>query len=358
MADGTKIEWTDATWNPIRARNRETGGVGHYCVHVSEGCRNCYAERMQPRFRNPVRYAAQDRGKVELFLDENALAQPLRWREPRMVFVCSVTDLFLEDHSDEWIDSVFAVMALCPQHTFQVLTKRPERMREYVEGAEDRIRSEIFDDIPPYDAAPKWWERTAKNEYRLRLNWPLPNVWLGVSVEDQGTANERIPPLLESPALVRFVSAEPLLGPIDLSGHLPWGCSAPTCPCKTKAECKELGLDWVICGGESGPGARPMHPDWARSLKRQCRASGVPFFFKQWGEWADYRQIGAAGWERETYRDDGRALIRGSLFLRGKPMFGGKAWPTKPMDKGVLLVRAGKKCAGRHLDGRVWNGMP
>ena len=331
MADGSKIEWTDATWNPIRARNRETGGTGHYCVHVSEGCRNCYAERMQPRFRNPVRYAAQDREKVELFLDRKTLEQPLRWREPRMVFVCSMTDLFLEDHTDEWIDSVFAVMALCPQHTFQVLTKRPERMRSYMEGAEDRIRSETYDDIPPYDAAPEWWERTARNEYRLRLNWPLPNVWLGVSIEDQETANGRIPILLETPSAVRFVSAEPLLARVDLRRWMnDWGCErcgyggshtddhcsecgwvgdsgpAEYAPCPDCGEplsdyyaCPKCGatnetgfgvtitgrtlgqVDWIICGGESGLGGRPMHPDWARSLKRQCQAAGVPFFMKQ-----------------------------------------------------------------------------
>ena len=140
MADGSKIEWCDSSWNPIRARNRETGGVGHYCVHVSEGCRNCYAERMQPRFRNPIRYAAQDREKVDLFLDEKTLTQPLHWRKPRHVFVCSMTDLFLDDHLDEWIDCVFAVMALAPQHVYQVLTKRPERMREYLTDTEVGMR--------------------------------------------------------------------------------------------------------------------------------------------------------------------------------------------------------------------------
>ena len=152
MADRTTIEWCrgedgrlGATWNPIRARNLETDGIGHYCVHVSEGCRNCYAERMQPRFRNFTRYAVQDRGKIELFLHDDALTQPLRWRKPRHVFVCSMTDLFLDDHADEWIDRVFAVMALCPQHTFQVLTKRPERMRKHMrdEGTPFRVAQEM-----------------------------------------------------------------------------------------------------------------------------------------------------------------------------------------------------------------------
>ena len=355
MADGTKIEWTDATWNPIRARNRETGGVGHYCVHVSEGCRNCYAERMQPRFRNPIRYAAQDREKVNLFLDRKTLEQPLRWREPRMVFVCSMTDLFLEDHPDEWIDAVFAVMALCPQHTFQVLTKRPERMREYMASIDngDGARLEgLRNALIEYMAQKIYYQRTGEDPLMwLAVNLPLPNVWLGVSTENQAAANRRIPPLLDTPALVRFVSAEPLLGPADLTFYMSefeTDNNGPTYP----------GLDWIIVGGESGPGARPMHPDWARSFRDQCQGAGVPFFFKQWGEWVDYRQIGSTGWEQETYRDDGRALIRGSLFHRGRPMFDGRSWPTKPMDKGVLLVRAGKRRAGRHLDGRVWDERP
>src|SRR3990167_1499279 len=128
MGATTGIEWTDATWNPIRARNKDTDGVGHFCEHVSEGCRNCYAERMQPRFGNPIRYAAQDREKVELFLDEEVLTAPLRWRKPRMIFVCSMTDLFADFVPDDWIDRVFDVM-LQTDHKYQVLTKRAERMR-------------------------------------------------------------------------------------------------------------------------------------------------------------------------------------------------------------------------------------
>ena len=200
------------------------------------------------------------------------LDQPLRWKKPRHIFVCAHSDLFHEKVPDEWIDQVFGVMALCPQHVFQVLTKRPRRMRSYVL---DRCCDDSGDLL----------ESIANSVYGLSeasldeiddavLKWPLPNVWHGTSVEDQLTANQRIPLLLETPAAVRWISAEPLLeevtvfsldGPVDVYK----GMESP--------------LHWVVCGGESGPRARPMHPDWARSMQDQCEAAGVPFFFKQWG---------------------------------------------------------------------------
>ena len=557
----TKIEWTDETWTPIRARNRETGGVGHFCVHVSPGCQHCYAERMQPRFGNPVRFAAQDRERVDLFLDEKVLAKPLHWRRSRMIFVCSMTDLFADFVPDEWIDKVMAVMALCPQHTFQVLSKRPARMQNYLsspktvariaalvehathgqrndlaakrairdrsqwanlahseasrarrdEGrrlsqrgenqsvpasasgisdqgrlssshgdnrwSEDRHRrsshslgeSERPDSRGSDDQSQKRSQGgqpaeqsrardlfgTAHSRHRglerkseptegqqtsedvssrggcsgdtsvaagrlndqgdsralrhedqgdfrdlqpedleAHLDWPLPNMWAGTSCEDQARADERIPHLLDTPAAVRFVSAEPLLSHLDLS---PWlgsenenhegggiglsgssdgrtgnrrsghdlasvgaslesmgeddgGDPMPTTPSGARRrrlssstrddrpqesvgmrapvgvaplsradtgraydqsqgraqetessrqpgardhiatsaardpipgmEAREK-LSWVIVGGESGPNARPMHPDWARSIRDQCQAAGVPFFMKQ-----------------------------------------------------------------------------
>ena len=265
MADKSKIEWTDATWNPFRAYNLETGGRGHFCVHHSPGCQFCYAERQQPRFKNPVRYAAQDAKKVEIYLDLDILQKPHGWRRPRMVFVCSMTDLFYEGHSFEDIEKVWHIMEDAPQHTFQVLTKRPDRMREYL-------------------AAHHWTGKV------------YMNIWLGTSVEDQQRANERTPHLLAIPTnSVRFLSVEPLLGPVDLEkwcfdrGAMIRSLTRPpTLLNRDQADAvTAYPLDWIIVGGESGPlrKARPMNPDWVRGIRDQCREGGVPFFFKQWGAW-------------------------------------------------------------------------
>ena len=287
----TKIEWTDETWNPIRARNRETGGVGHFCVHVSPGCAGCYAERLQARFGNPVRYAAQDAEKVELFLDEDVLMQPLRWRKPRQVFVCSMTDLFLEAVPDAWIDKVFAVMGLAPQHTFQVLTKRAERMKEFMtlrvqgpwagrahtvddDGTERdmtdvrfRLLSttiDLFPRCPPaaLNRAIKWQDEHYPEGAGFIRKWPLPGIWLGVSIE--GPAYwARAEHLKQTPAAVRFLSIEPLIEGLGTHVRI------------------VDDMDWVIVGGESGPKARPMEPEWAREIRDQCRRASVPFFMKQ-----------------------------------------------------------------------------
>jgi protein gp37 len=257
MGEKSKIEWTDATWNPIRARQTVPGvafkpKIGWHCEHVSEGCRNCYAETMNRRLGTGLDFKPGHRSDVEIFLDEKMLLAPLRWTKPRRIFVNSMTDTFAEFVKDEWLDRMFAVMALAARHTFQVLTKRPERMREFCTSG-----------------------------------WPLPNVWLGVSAEDQATADERIPLLLETPAAVRFVSLEPLLGPIDLF-HIeePSGLTFNALSKKEGISFRGRGLDWAIVGGESGPHARPMHPEWARDIRDQCAAAATPFFFKQWGEWA------------------------------------------------------------------------
>lgn len=233
MGNQSKIEWTDATWNPIRG-----------CSEVSEGCRNCYAMRQAHRFDKPGGpYEGLTRvsgGEIkwtnEVRLVPELLDQPLHWRKPKRIFVNSMSDLFHEKVPDHFIMQVFVTMQKAPQHIYQILTKRPKRMREWVRHFTDREPA---------------------------------NVWLGVSCEDQKTANERIPLLLQTPAAIRWISAEPLLGAIDMNGI-------------RNAECGAA-LDWVVAGGESGPSARPMHPDWARSLRDQCLAAGVPFFFKQWG---------------------------------------------------------------------------
>ena len=338
MSDGTHIEWTDASWTPIRAVNKTTGGQGHFCVHVSPGCKNCYAERMQPRFGNRIRYAAQDREQVDLVLDEKMLTKPLRWRKPRRVFVCSMTDLFLEDHSDEWIDRMFAVMALCETHTFQILTKRPERMRDYLAVMEHEDQLERWCDAAvAISGDPKAEDCVAD------IDWPLSNVWCGVSVEDQERADERIPLLLDTPAAGRFVSAEPLLGPITLTmlhydgitninalnGH-----HGITMPMRGRGQM----LSWVIVGGESGPGARPMNPDWARSLRDQCQSAFVPFFLKQWGSWVT---------EDQSPLD---IVLPGEFWL---------PWADcRGRGDQTAVYRVGKKRAGRLLDGRTWDEYP
>ncbi|OGT55081.1 MAG: hypothetical protein A3E01_10110 [Gammaproteobacteria bacterium RIFCSPHIGHO2_12_FULL_63_22] len=287
MGDKSKIEWTDATWNPV------TG-----CTHVSEGCRNCYAERVLPR-------TGQSFDKVVCHPDR--LNAPLHWRKPRRIFVNSLSDLFHEDVPDEFIAKVFLTMLSAKRHTFQILTKRPQRMLELLEK--------------PSSAFP----------LAMMVGDTLPNVWLGISCEDQQTADERIPLLLQTPAAVRFISAEPLLGKIDLS--VIGGKSAVA---YRMVRLEPRRLDWVIVGGESGPHARPMHPNWARRLRDQCQAAGVPFFFKQWGEWAEDPMLDCGRGDKSHSRQ----VASGGLC------------------NSIWMTRFGKKAAGRILDGRTWDEMP
>ena len=372
MADGTHIEWTEATWNPI------TG-----CSLASPGCTNCYAMQLAgtrlahiPSRAGLTRAAKHGAGfrpvwTGEVRFNEEFLTQPLRWKRPRMIFVCAHGDLFHESVPDEWIDRIFAVMALCPQHTFQVLTKRSARMREYLSNP---LRAGIVqtvvdnweceDDCPFGDAHAPW----------VIDPWPLPNVWLGVSVEDQLRADERIPDLLATPAAVRWISAEPLLGPVDLGvawhgesalDSYCWGDCAwcenghpplTNCHLGRQSEAEHLkdrsGLDWVVVGGESGPKARPMHPDWARALRDQCAAAGVPFFFKQWGEWE-------LSLDRDRDDPDWRADYSNDYVDRGKSKWlnlaGGCGFHG---ERFVVMRKVGKKRAGRLLDGVEHNEMP
>lgn len=341
MADATPIEWTDSTWNPI------TG-----CTRVSEGCRNCYAEVMAARFSGPgqwgeglARIVRDPNGKAidhrwtgKLRFNDRALDLPLRWRKPRRIFVNSTSDLFHEYVPDEWIDRVFAVMALAPRHTFQMLTKRPERAQAYLINHPHnhiQIRRQIAGRAP----------HALRSQGDAGRMVPLPNVWLGTSIEDQATADARIPHLLATPAAVRFVSAEPLLGPVDLTR---WS------GIEGDGGTMGFGLDLVIVGGESGPGARPMHPDWARSLRDQCQAAGVAFFFKQWGEWTPGENVLSqiTGWRANaTYGP----WVGGDEWLFGETDMGDpeEDWHDEPD-----LYRVGKKAAGRLLDGREWNQMP
>jgi protein gp37 len=332
VAETSSIEWTDATWNPV------TG-----CSVVSPGCTNCYAMKLAgTRLQHHPSRAGLTRdtkaGPVwtgAVRLNEQWLSQPLRWRRPRRVFVCAHGDLFHESVPDEWIDRVFAVMALAPQHTFQVLTKRAERMRAYFVDQHMRLGA-VHDEVIELrhclrDAA----ERPTPAS--VVESWPLPNIWLGVSAEDQARASQRIPDLLATPAAVRFVSAEPLLGPIDLEcldltfvesrEKEPSGLVSVSALDGIHFDCEgavsgvygnpDPRLDWVIVGGESGHDARPMQVDWARSLRDQCAAAGVPFFFKQWGAYA----------------------------------------PTSDCN-GPYMMHVGKKAAGRRLDGQLHDAMP
>ena len=361
----TRIEWTQKTWNPI---------VG--CSIVSPGCTNCYAMKMAARLEamcvasgaayeadhgrfksgssgllhyrgltQPSKAGSVWTGKVTL-APESIIRAPLSRRQPTMYFVNSMSDLFHEDVPDEWIDRVFAIMAMCPQHTFQVLTKRSERMRVYMNTW---TVSDIFKR-----------QRLIiqhKSAGALTWKWPLPNVWLGVSTERQQEADERVPDLLATPAAVRFVSAEPLLGPVDferilfvreiyesgahhyvdvLRGGF-WSPKEhsfrssqdgePKNHFTNHSDIKDQLLNWVIVGGESGHGARPMHPDWARAIRDQCQAANVPFFFKQWGEFVSVSEVAGPG-AHFSFED------------------------------GATVRRTGKKLAGRLLDGVEHNHMP
>jgi len=287
VSDKSKIEWTDATWNPV------TG-----CTQVSPGCDHCYALTLAERFRGtPGHYFEQG---FDVVLRPDKLDQPLRWTKPRRIFVNSMSDLFHADVPDEYIAKVFAVMALAP-HTFQILTKRHARMRALLTSQAFMLAVSIH-------------VRLGQTGTFEDVRWPLPNVWMGVSVEDQKWANIRIPALLDTPAAVRFLSCEPLLGPVQLGHDL-------------------VGLDWVIVGGESGRGARPMHPDWARTIRDDCASAGVAFHFKQWGEWVT---------EDQAPEDAILPAVSQRAF--------GDEEPT--------VWKVGKRAAGRHLDGRTWDEFP
>jgi protein gp37 len=325
----TAIEWTEKVWNPV------TG-----CTKTSPGCAHCYAERMAKRLAGRCGYPKDEPFRVTwhpVRMDE-----PLRWRKPSMVFVCSMGDLFHEDVPDMAIINILAVIAEAKQHTFMILTKRPERALG--------LFSLFVSPTIPNDV----WLQTSRGITAEKAPWPLPNLWLGVTAENQEMADKRIPILLQIPAAVRFVSVEPMLGPVDL-------CNLPFPPVTTSRildalragskSSKPWGLDWVICGGESGPGARPLHPDWARSLRDQCVASGTPFFFKQWGEWApatsDYGVTGGL-----MPGDGSRFTWIGRDGKTQNPSSHGL------MDPVMAIARVGKHVAGRLLDGRTWDEMP
>jgi protein gp37 len=347
MADHSKIEWTDASDNIV------TG-----CTRVSEGCDNCYIERTPP-FRMEGRRFDQVGvgGMIPVRLHPDRLLQPLRWRRPRRIFMPSLGDLFHDDVPDEFIAKSFAVASLARRHTYQITTKRPARMRSLLNGTswrrlcedtQDQLNAEAYEAgvLPRYEFERKrdqWWSDFTE---------PLPNVWLGVSVENQKWADIRVPALLDTPAAVRWLSCEPLLGPVNLD---PWRNPGDLPDPRTPADSR---LNWVVVGGESGPRARPMHPDWARSLRDQCTSAGVPFFFKQHGEYcpADVQRYS----EALTFTGRGRGCVVepcGRVSVAWS-MGGGDLRDDGPTPDAAVMLRVGKRAAGRALDGRTWDEYP
>ncbi|MFF8840544.1 DUF5131 family protein [Streptomyces sp. NPDC015130] len=315
MGDTTTIEWTDRTWNPVSG-----------CSKISAGCDNCYAETIAERFRGT---AAFPHG-FDVRIRDDKVNAPLTWRKPAKVFVNSMGDLFHAEVPQLWIANIVAVMAAARRHTFQLLTKRHARMRTLLNDPNfvDQVRSMAHGKGLP---ANDW-------------TWPLPNLWLGVSVENQPWADIRIPALLDTPAAIRWISAEPLLGPIDLKeavrtmgserGH---GLTASYVHAGGCCDRQRHGINWVVAGGESGRGARPAHPDWFRSLRDQCAQANVPFLFKQWGE----------------YKPTGYLVIGGTT--KGALLLGD---PVDDLGHRVEIARIGKKAAGRELDGRIHDDYP
>lgn len=306
--------WWTKSWNPV---------IG--CTPCSPACDNCYAEALHTQ-RHKAKLAgapmplcyAEPFGKVR-FLSER-LSQPLHWRKPQRIFVGNMGDLFHDAVvSFAFLDRIFATMARCPQHTFMLLTKRPELMHEYL------TFNNRFENV---------WMCAKPN--RIAHIWPLPNVWIGTTIWDQPSADRAVPILLNTPAAKRFVSVEPMLGPVDLT-------AVPRC--EVQADLGEELLHWVICGGETGKNARPMHPDWPRSLRDQCQGADMPFFFKQWGGWAPGDEDGE----------------HSAIYLTrdGQDLFGMEEEDfARHYGGAAIMLRLGTRKAGRVLDGQEWSEVP
>jgi len=315
-----KIEWTDETWNPIFG-----------CDKISPGCDNCYALAMAYRLMHmphgsDYQFVLGDNGESDpekfhnlpewngkTHFAKSQLEKPLHWKKPRMIFVVSMGDLFHESVSFEHINDIFNVMCNTPKHTYQILTKRPERILEFFKWYGSLIKERGFDSVP------------SESDNPLHYYSPLKNVYIGATAENQKQLNKRIPILLEIPAAVRFVSIEPMLTFIDLMPAISYKFKG------WKQGIENLPkIDWIICGGESGRKARPMHPEWVRNLRDQCSKFKINFFFKQWGEWMHID---------EFY----------------------KCYPDYIIPKERMLsvfIRVKKKIAGRLLDGKEHNEMP
>jgi len=422
----TSIEWTDFSINPIKARALATGKVGHHCVKVSPGCKHCYSSRLQSRFGLPPFEGPR---LVEHFLDEKALDHVLRRRIPTKWFWEDMSDLFGDWVSDAWLDRCFAVMALTPQHTHILVTKRAARMRAYLTALQAG-RRQLVNESAPFRAH---GDEAPVRAILDHIEHGFRNVWALVSCENQETADERIPELLATPAAVRGVSCEPLLSALDLSSWLPsltpWVRTSPSSwadvwpswmPAKVREDIEifwshhggpagygrqfatnwaervpfgarvhgvdlggrairgryvhawnnigrvieddgtvryvashdltneDPGLDWVIVGGESGPGARPMHPQWARDLRDQCVAARVSYFHKQHGDWLPF-------YDRDVDDPDWRNVPAEAANVCRLNLAGGTGFHGEGL---VYFKRVGKTRAGRVLDGKEWSEFP
>lgn len=344
----TSIEWCARPGKLPEVWNVVTG-----CNKVSQGCKNCYAEIMHKRlqFMYPEKYDHDFLSGAHIH--EDLLTLPFTWKKPRTVFVNSMSDLFHANVPISFLHKVYAIMALCPKHTFIIVTKRPENSKAYFDIGKEKLVScwenatyemGLSDKDEDTDApACALYNYTEKN-------WPLPNVWHLVSTEDQTTFRERVNLLLQIPSRVYGISAEPLLGPIDLEEYVLLRKDG-TYPFRNLAEKHRTKyidlLDWIVCGGESGHHGRPMHPDWPRSMKNTCVKAKKPFFFKQWGEYLPYiksemkpfQKIVWIGRETAELADDSKSF-------------------NYPYDFHEMMAKVGKKKAGRLLDGKEWNQFP
>jgi len=380
----TKIEWVRGpdgsegmSWNALRAvRTINRGGniktvSANHCEPANEACRFCYAGRMNARLGG-LPFKPGHRKDYTFIVDPEKLRAPLRKKKPTRIFIESMSDAFGEWWPTEYIDQLYAVMALTPQHTYINLSKRPERRRQYLndEGASFRVATAALTvgrHLP--DNYPGWsrdrWKPSVIRGCTQPAYWPLPNVIEGTSVSCQSEADEFVPILLETKAALRCLSCEPLLGPIDLTRirHQLVGESFMVGNALYAADSLNKGreqtrLDWVIVGGESGPKARPMHPQWARDLRDQCQAAGVAYFFKQWGEYRPCRAPvlewsepdGLKGVTITVMPNEGTAPLSTSHDEHLRRVILAK--------ESTAMARVGKKAAGRLLDGRTWDEFP
>lgn len=352
-ADGTFVE--GHTVNPVRFRPHGSERTVTMCQKVSPGCAHCYAEGITRRFWPKDAavpfpgYTALGMVSGEFVLDEEKLLQVLRHKSPTRIFWGDMTDLFQESVPDAFLDRIFAVCALTPHLTHMFLTKRAERLQGYF--AQLYHTHEIYRIAQAAERmkcggahTPDWLSNYAYQPGfdTARLIPSIPNVWLGVSTENQEQADARIPHLLETPVAIRFILAEPLLGPIDIGRYL---FADPAR--QNWARLNRLHL--CIVGGESGAGARPMHPDWARILRDQCVAAEASFFFKQWGEWAPGECV-----ERNT------GTVQTAHWFNNAWSFSTEYLSNDEgrVDDEPDLYRIGKKAAGAFLDGREWREFP
>jgi len=349
------IEWTrtihadgsftaGSTWSPI------TG-----CTKKSEGCRNCWAKQeVEARWSKNPRSVFFGRQFSDIRCHPEQLQQVIRQRKGRRIFVCPRADLFHEEVPFQFMAAVFGAMAVAPKHTFLVLTKRTERMLEFFEWVSAQAAKEEVSEtaycVGMLDNAlsATFPDDTGYSEACAFPAWPLPNVQLGASVEDQPTADERIPMLLKAPAAVRWLSMEPLLGAIDLE----------LLDCMGGPYRK---IDWIVLGGESGEDARPMHPEWVRDIQEQCHYAHVPFFFKQWGEWLPISEMEDAGehlYEPVPEGYPGDTTRRCKVATRAIGYDGGKHWQVVAGNPSYLTFKVGKRAAGHRLGGEIYHQFP